>query len=181
MSVEEYIYKRAPRTKIINEGRFVSLTFLSSLSSDIKLSILEDYRENKHIETIAYRDGNKVLVSYNNAIIELHYSKSNDCPKSSFKVSFDNPKSKAYCPAELNNLSYKGFPSYLVADLSHYFYAKNHPDALIIAKSGVAFRNGAGQHGGPTQEEMLVPLLMKNAVIASPQTLPSLSEILNFL
>jgi len=181
LSIEEHVYRRAPRTKIINEGRFVSLTFLSTLESDKKLSLLEDFRESKDIESIAYKQGNKVRVSYNDTIIEFHYSKATDCPKNSFRISLDDPKSKAYCPTELNGVLYKGLPPYLIADLSQYFYAKNHPDALIIAKSGVAFRQGVGQHGGPTSEEIFIPLLMKNAVIANPQALPTLSEILNFL
>lgn len=87
----------------------------------------------------------------------------------------------AYQDGEMVSTSKQSYP-YFQQNLSYYFKSAGHPDAVVIPKSGVSFLNtNLGQHGGPTREEVLVPLLMHNVELKNSQEIPALHELLNFL
>ena len=66
----------------------------------------------------------------------------------------------------------------LTSELHDYFAAQESPDAVILARSGVAFKEGSrGQHGGATDDERHVPLLLRGARLTT-QTRPPLSQLL---
>jgi predicted AlkP superfamily pyrophosphatase or phosphodiesterase len=71
---------------------------------------------------------------------------------------------------------------YFTSNLEHYFQAEGHPDAIIIPKPGYAFNSKYfGQHGGPTPQEIFVPLLMHNSTLSIKGQIPALWELLSFL
>ena len=71
---------------------------------------------------------------------------------------------------------------FLRENLAHYFNSNTHPDAVVVAKPGVAFnRLYRGYHGGPTEREVLVPLLLHNAELPATGSIPTLWELLKFL
>ena len=70
---------------------------------------------------------------------------------------------------------------YFISNLSHFFHAANAPDAIVIAKPGIGFNSKyRGQHGGPTQRELLVPLLLRGARVKDG-SVPALWELLQIL
>lgn len=70
---------------------------------------------------------------------------------------------------------------FLVSQLTRYFTAPHSPNALVIAKPGVSFAKGSrASHGGPTAEETLVPLLVRNGSVAAGRPVLT-SELLKLL
>lgn len=69
---------------------------------------------------------------------------------------------------------------FLVSQLARYFSAPYHPDALVVAMPGVSFTRGSkASHGGPTADETLVPLLLRNASITGTVRTSDLLKILD--
>ena len=59
---------------------------------------------------------------------------------------------------------------FIISDLTNYLTVGNHPDAVLLAKSGFAFSNEfLGNHGGASREEMMVPILTRNILIPKGQ------------
>lgn len=74
------------------------------------------------------------------------------------------------------------FYPFFVSNVSHYFRVDQHPDAVVIAKPGVSFREDIlGQHGGPTERETFTPLLMRGADLKLESGVPPIWRLLDFL
>lgn len=66
--------------------------------------------------------------------------------------------------------------------LIQYFQNPDHPGMLIMAESGFGFTDDyKGFHGGPSTEEMTIPLLLRNGRLRDPSRLPYIHELLQFI
>jgi predicted AlkP superfamily pyrophosphatase or phosphodiesterase len=132
------------------------------------------------IEIVASRHGNTVQVSskYMTAILTFA---SGACPYNSKGVSLNN--GPFVCPNELEmNLRQPLFYPFFLENLAYFFQAEKHPDFVVIPNADAVFAKGqGGYHGGPTINEVIVPLMMRNATLADPKSIPAIWEILNFL
>ena len=71
---------------------------------------------------------------------------------------------------------------FLTTNLAHYFRSQNHPEGVVLAAPGVSFnKKYLGNHGGATQDEVIVPLLLRGAKLVSSEVLPGHSDLLKFL
>lgn len=186
-NLEEAIHGLDPRIKTLNEGRYLGLFFPQDWPASKIEILMDEFTKNPSIDIVAAKQGNEILVQSNaktkrsssNLSSKLIYQPGT-CAQGSFMISISGSESR--CPekleASLNQLYYP----YFLSNISHYFRAPNAPDAIIISQPGVSFRKGSiGAHGGPTPQEIFVPLLMHNCVLADPLAVPELSELLGFL
>jgi hypothetical protein len=71
---------------------------------------------------------------------------------------------------------------YFLGNVAHYFRAAAAPDAIIVAKSGVGFNSlYLGQHGGPTEAETTIPVMVHGARFTGSAVVPPIWELLRFL
>jgi hypothetical protein len=89
------------------------------------------------------------------------------------------PASAFRCPSGFDE--HRGRYPFLVSGIARYLTAPGHPDALVVAKPGVSFVSGMrGSHGGPTAEEVFVPVLLRNASLDGEAPVRT-SDLLRFL
>jgi hypothetical protein len=83
------------------------------------------------------------------------------------------------CPSDFDDPRSKR--PFLMADLARFLTAPGHPDALVLAEPDVSFDSKMkGSHGGPTAEEMLVPILLRNVRLGNGG-ITRTSDLLKFL
>lgn len=189
LNLEQVLRMLDPRIEILNEGRYAGLYFPPSWSESRKSLLMKDLISHPQMDIVAHRQANQIYVQSHSQEIMISYEMSN-CMESPFSISvfqIDNHLLKAagspvVCPEKLDGHLNQSFYPYFLSNLSHYFESVSHPDALIIPKPGVSFNNtGLGQHGGPTTQEVFVPLLMHNGVLGNDQQIPALWDLLKFL
>ncbi len=179
----------APDVEVINEGRFAGLYFPSYWDPERRSSFLQSLVANQNIDIVAEKINNSISIKSHQLETQILYG-SGTCHDSAYTIAIvPGPKQilRAQSPIwmcpdqlepQLNNLYYP----YFLSHLSHYFQSPGHPDAVVISKSGVAFESvGAGQHGGPTTQEVFVPLFLHNLTLAPSAPTPALWQLLNFL
>ena len=73
-------------------------------------------------------------------------------------------------------------PPHFTDNLADYFKSPFAPGAVIVAESGSSFHSlYKGLHGGPTESETIVPLLLKGVKLKDQKSIPAMWELLRFL
>lgn len=172
---------RDTRMRILNEGRFVGLYFPRDWSQEMRSTFLQEWANKSEVDIVAARSRDNVEIFRRKETATFQYIINSLCPNQSYALQVDGRPSR--CADNLDAVSNQKFYPYFISNLSHYFQAEGHPDAVLIAKPGVSFRMGAGlgQHGGPTARELFVPLLMHGAELKDESRIPSLSKLLEFM
>ncbi len=168
---------------VTNESRFLGL-FLPARRATRELEpVLSAARAVRGVEFTAIRNG---------AVLEIANGKSRFrfaigpavCAGEPVSLAPQDgalpPASASYrCPSDFDDIHSKH--PFLIADLARFLTAPNHPDAIVVAQTDVAFTGkDKGGHGGLTAEEMFVPILLRNAKLAGsgPARTSSLLKIL---
>ena len=74
-----------------------------------------------------------------------------------------------------------GIPHKFQLGLQDFFKTPGSPDALFFAPNGVQYtKSGKGQHGGLSDQEMYVPVLMRNLSLNRGKIIPT-KDLLSFL
>ena len=163
--LEGWIGKEAPGTTVLNEGRFLGLRFPSPLDESQRSALLaRASTASRNVAWTLQRAGNRVWIRGPGIQASFEYSEG-ACDSSTSPV---HPirwqGGNALCPADLDRVAMSPFPPYFFSNVATYFESRYHPDALILAADHVLFSRGyKGAHGGLTLEELLVPVLARNA------------------
>jgi|GEM_PF-3581061 len=181
VSLKKKLVKADLELVITNEGRFLGLYLPKNHEPEELGKAIEIALRNKGVELTAWRRGN---------VLEIATA------KSKFRLAFGpaacgEPYSLALLPeSNLAPASFscansfdegKGLYPFLVTQLARYLTAPGHPDAIVIARPEVSFSKGAkANHGGPTADETLVPLLTRGATLQGEGPVPT-SGILNIV
>jgi hypothetical protein len=190
LKIEDFIEHVDRHIKILNESRYAALYFPRDWNAEKRWSFLNEIGRRKEIELVAQRTDHDVTIQSHDLNVSFRYVVSDGCPQTAFKINIADPNSVVsraafhppLCPERLDSAANSLFFPYFIPDLSHYFWTPNHPDALIIPKAGIAFKpKDRGQHGGPTPQEIFVPLLLHKASLSDVNHIPKLSELLNFM
>lgn len=160
----ENILEKIDRKMIVaNESRFISLYSKDKASLSRALGTL---LSNPGVEMAVVR--NEKTVQFVSATQELAFQYGpSTCAGSDYSLApisgITSAAIQYKCPSQLNaTLPYP----FLVEDASLFLNIPNHPDAIVIAKKNFSFTKDAkGNHGGPTPEEIFVPVLMRNSKI----------------
>ena len=164
---------------VTNESRYLGI---HAREKTVKLRpTLARARSLAGVELTALREGDDFYLSSGNRQLRFRYGPAT-CAEETYSlspVSVDGTPGAAACPSAFDSLV-PPYP-YLVANLATYLNARYHPDALVIAKPRYTFQTGSkGAHGGPTAEEVLVPLLTRNAHVAGERPMRT-SDLLKIL
>ncbi len=143
------------RVEIQNEGRLVSLIYPSYWGDADKTKFYQDAQLSVDVAFKATRIGQEIWI--------------------------DTPTESHRWPLNLSSVPKWQFPE-LTESLLRFFRSPEHPGLVFVAKSGVAFTNSyRGFHGGVTEDEMTIPLLLRNGKLKDSTRLPNIYELLNFL
>ena len=167
MKLEESLKQSIPDLRVLNEGRYLALFFPRSLSESQRTGLIKDLAKNPDIDITAMRTREVVEARSSQIKTKFKYHNSSSCEGAGYSVSFfrqGQEVPREICPSELEQDARKLFYPYFIPDLARYFQAADHPDAIIIGQPGISFLpQYLGQHGGPTEQELFIPLLLRNA------------------
>ncbi|RZA04965.1 MAG: hypothetical protein EOP11_13885, partial [Proteobacteria bacterium] len=173
------LFKR-PGIILTNESRYLGLH--TKQPATLRRS-LEDARGLASVELTVLRDGEDLYLNSDNRQLQFRYGPP-VCAEESYSLAqvSGSAVSPLQCPSAFDALV-PPYP-YFVANVATYLHAKYHPDALVIAKPRYSFMNVAkgmrGAHGGPTADEVLVPLLTRNASVSGSRPMRT-SDLLKIL
>ncbi len=178
LNLEQVLKKLDPQIKVLNEGRYLSLYFPSAWPLAKRKSIVSDIAFHSSVDIAALSFEDSVYLQSDKLKLNFNYAEG-ICSLGNYKLVINGVSS---CPETMDDRIQQSYYPYFVENISHFFKVTGHPDAVIIAKSGVSFRNDyTAYHGGPTLAETIVPLLMHNCALLPQTRIPSLAELLRFL
>ncbi|MGZ3693593.1 MAG: alkaline phosphatase family protein [Bdellovibrionota bacterium] len=183
VNLEKFIRDNNKSIKVTNESRFLGLYLHKGGSREDFETLLGRIRTVPGVELTVTRRENTLDFSTPNQSLAFAYGPA-VCGTASYSLA---PSVKGNslaasvfkCPEEFNP-AVQPYP-FLVAGLSRYLNSANHPDAVVIAKPDTSFtKDHKGNHGGPTADEMLVPILLRNAEMHG-EAFPHTSDLLKTL
>ncbi len=165
---------------VLNEGRYASL-FASADWPEAKMQkILQKYLLAPGIETIVTKGENKFMIHSKNFVSTVFLSKDTPCKFNSKSFSLD--QNKWYCPEAVTTQIDNLFYPYFIPNLVYYFQISTPPQVMFIPKSNWSFSSKyIGQHGGPTKDEVMTPLLLHNISFTGSGQVPAIWDVLSFL
>lgn len=181
VDLEKTLRKIDKRIVVTNESRFLGLHFPPGLAPGAVARLLENLAQVKGVELTAWKRENSLELGMPGRRIAFDYGPA-VCASETYSLAVhaegtQNASLGYRCPDQFDSGRYP----FLVAGLSRFLNAPNHPDALVVAKPNVSFTKGArGSHGGPTAEEVLVPVLLRNASFRGNEIQPT-SDLLKLL
>ncbi|RYZ98659.1 MAG: hypothetical protein EOP11_20355, partial [Proteobacteria bacterium] len=173
------LFKR-PGIITTNESRYLGLHVKDPATLRRPLA---DARDLASVELTVLREGEDLFLNSDNRQLQFRYGPAS-CPEESYSLAQVNGAnvSPYQCPSAFDALV-PPYP-YFVANVATYLHAKYHPDALVIAKPRYSFmgvsKGMRGAHGGPTADEVLVPLLTRNATVSGTRPMRT-SDLLKIL
>lgn len=179
LDFETAVRRQDRKIFVLNEGRYAGIYFPETYTEKDRARFLRQWIENPNIDLVAVKEAQHVFIKSKTHELEFEYSPKT-CKESSFGISVSHQT--VICPEELTVATNNLFYPFFIQNLSFYFQAINRPDAIVIPKPGITFKEKIqGQHGGPTTNEVFVPLLMRGANLGDPTKIPALWELLRFL
>ncbi len=175
-NLEPKLAAKFPNIDAINEGRTISLYADGSKLNSSTIHFLKDLAHEPEIDLTAILSKGQLQIISKHAQWSFTYSKDIICSPYMVSISYKNKK---YCLDELEKvIGPFELPPFAFENLLAYFASPQHPDAVIIAAEGISFIDKyKGHHGGLTQQETLVPLLV-NGIKIRNNRIPALFEIL---
>lgn len=165
---------------VINEGRYASLFGSKDWAEDKTQKILQKYLLAPGIETIVTKGENRFVIHSKNFVSTVFLSSDTPCKFSSKSFSLD--QIKWYCPESVTKEIKDLFYPYFIPNLVYYFQIPKPPQAVFIPKTSWSFSSRyTGQHGGPTRDEVMVPLLLHNISFSGSEVEPAIWDVLSFL
>jgi len=173
-NVEKLISSFSERVTLLNETRYVSFYFEKERAA-LRENILASLEESPELDVYLERQGDRLSMESADfsAVIEYVPMSCQSTPYGLvLRMVGDNEPVPAQCPEVFDRAPKPFYSPFFVSSLAAYFEAPGHPDALLLAAPGVSFAaEQKGGHGGATEDEMLVPILLHRASIRD-ETVP---------
>lgn len=175
-NLERHLEAKLPNSERINEGRTINLYFENQTEQEKAVPFIKHLAFQTDVDLTAMINKNELLIVSKHAEWKFTYRRDLTCTPYMVSVQYQN---KDYCPDEIEKaIGVFQLPPFAFENLLAYFASPQHPDAVIIASEGVTFTdNYKGHHGGLSQQETLVPLLVNGIAIRNHRT-PALFELL---
>ncbi len=189
VNLEGALQRVAKGVSVLDEGRYMSLSFPSEWTAVQRADFIMRLSQIPDVDMAAVKNGNRVVIRSQGDSTDLDYLPEMDCGVNGFGLTVRDTTAgptlargaPGQCADRLDAATNSLYYPYFISNLAHYFHAQSAPDAIVIAKPGVGFNSKyRGQHGGPTQRELLVPLLLHGARVKDG-SVPALSELLDIL
>lgn len=178
VDIGQLVKKTAPGAVVINESRMASLYYEKPSSTGELDTLTKKLIKQKGIELIAYKKSGQIKLQTHGR--SFTYQELNqECVGGGVKISTENFTDicSTQLPESIKNMFYPFF----IENLASYFSNPHWPDVVIIPNADTTFTNvGRGFHGGPTADETITPLLMRNAKIPQDVIIPNW-QLLNFI
>jgi hypothetical protein len=188
--LEEVVKKLDPEIVTLEEGRYLGIYFPTAWSLQMKKSLQESLIRISDVDFVGLKIEESFQAQSRKLSLKVSTRTSEECGKNKFALSIEDlgqpvilAKGPTWmCPDGLDEESNRLFYPYLLSNLAHYFRSSSAPEMVVVAKPGVAFNSKyKGQHGGPTEREVIVPLLIRNAKLKNPDAVVPLWDVLNYL
>lgn len=168
LDIEELVARHTKKTKVLNESRMAAI-FLRD--KKLKSHLSEKLLSYKGIEFVAVKTEGGFLVASHKKTMSVRVTFYPPCLDDQIAMSIE--KGKWICPSALSvDHDPLGYP-FFTSNLAHYFAAKNSPDLVAIPDSETSFKKeSTGFHGGPTADETIVPVLLRNSEMSTGQAPP---------
>lgn len=174
-SIEKLVSEIDPAALVFNEGRMAGV-FTKMDYSKVAGQLIR----NSSVEAVARIENNELIVQSRKQKVSIKLVDHVGCSPSSKAIAFGN--AEAICPELLDTVSQNLFYPHFIPNLIYYFQAPNHPDIIVVPAKDVSFSvHDVGVHGGPTADEVDVPLLLRNAVLPKGFKTPAIWQLLQFL
>ena len=174
-AIEKAVSNIDAKALTLNEGRMAAV-FTKKSPETVARNLLI----HPEIETVASLQNDELTVQSAKQKIVVRLVNQIGClPSSKAVVQLDG---KAVCPEFLDSASQDLFYPHFILNLIYYFQAAHHPDVIIIPAKQISFSfHEVGVHGGPTRDEIEVPVLLRNAVFPKQIKTPAIWELLQFI
>jgi hypothetical protein len=167
------------KLRVINEARMAALYYPLIPSAEMQGQWARKLLAVSQVEAVAYRSGSKITLATRSKQISVDIVNGPGCAFETGAISING--GALSCPEALDPISQNLLFPYFIQNMTYYFQAEKHPDMVVIPAANAAFSKAeVGYHGGPTAEEVYVPLLLRNAVLGEGQV-PALWDLLKFL
>ncbi len=179
-NIENEIKVLDPKLRSLNESRFAGLYFLD-VPTDLRIKkVTASLVKNKNIEIVAFR--NKLRIYLVSKKQEIFFEQQPLLICGSDAVGININAQMAVCSDAIPEQWRDKFHPYFLENMASYFAADKAADIIVIPKVDVIFsQNGLGFHGGPTADEIFVPLLLRNARVSLMKDIPSSWQLLKFI
>lgn len=168
LDIEHLISTLTKKSKVLNESRMAAVFLRDKKSTD---SVSEKLLNHKGIEIVAIKTDSGFTVTSAQKKLAVRLVSYPPCKDDGIAISVE--KSEWICPSALSSDADPFNHPFFLSNLAHYFAAKASPDLVAIPDSETAFsKDYIGFHGGPTAEETMVPLLMRNSSMSAGQAPP---------
>lgn len=175
INIEQLVHKIDQSSLIFNESRMAGI-YTKSAFNVLAAKLLE----NSNVEITAYQDKDQLVVQSRNLRVAIRLVVSDACQPRSMALAIAG--AAAICPEALDEKSQNIFYPYLLPNLIYYFQAQHHPDVIAIPAPRISFSDKEiGAHGGPTRDEIFVPLLLRNASLPKHGKTLAIWQLLQFL
>ncbi len=168
LNIEQIVSKLTKKSKVLNESRMAAVYLRDQNSKDY---VSEELLKHKGIEIVARKTDSGFTVASEQKKLSIEILRYPSCKEDGIAISIQ--KSEWICPSALSAEADPFKHPFFISNLAHYFAAKTSPDLVVIPDSETAFsKDYVGLHGGPTAEETMVPVLMRNSTMSSGQAPP---------
>ncbi|MBC7741210.1 MAG: alkaline phosphatase family protein [Bdellovibrionaceae bacterium] len=180
ISFERLVEQVDQKVLALNEGRFAAFYFQKTLTENELVKNAVKVLADRHIELVSFKFGSRIRIISRQNEIYFDYISPMNCSAEGLALSINGQS--GVCSDQLQNeIKNEPYP-FLIENLASYFKAERPPEMIVIPRRDVSFDYlGVGFHGGPTEEETIVPLLLRNATTKYSEKIPPLWEILRFI
>ena len=179
-NIESLITNLDPDLRSLNESRFVGLYFLNTPSDSKIKKVTTGLVKNKNVEIVAFKNKSRIHLVSKKLDIFFDQQPLLNCGIAGVGISINNEA--AVCSNSISNSWKNKFYPYFLENMASYFAADKAADIIVIPLADVIFSQaGKGFHGGPTEDETIVPLLIRNARLSSKDEVPPSWQLLRFI
>lgn len=175
------IVKKFPESaQVLNEARMASVYFNKPPNEETLVKATRTLFTEKNIEIVSYKVGQRVRIMARDRELYFDEIPGKNCGEDFVKLIINDQivSCSDELPPEFKNLFYPFF----IENIASFFKASNSPDLILIPNHESIFETqGLGFHGGPTEDETIVPLLMRNAITKRPEQIPANWQLLKFV
>ncbi len=166
-----------PPVTILNESRMAALFWTKKNSP--KPALLEHALQHSGVELLVERTADGYQVRSKTGRTQVSLRGDTDCARDHIAMKID--QGPWQCPSLLDVQSETKYYPFFLSNMAYYMSAANAPNAVLIPDRQTVFSEDYfGNHGGPTAEETLVPLLMRNATLNAERA-PPIWRLLNLI
>ncbi len=180
LNIQAIAQKIDPQVRVVNESRMAALYYLSAPSESRLQARATQFLNQKGIETVVYKTANRIQIRKKSYSLAFDLVSTLQCTEGFVGMAVVG--GLTFCSNQVPSEFQNYFDMFFIENIASYLSAAKAPDLTIIPDERTVFsKAGRGFHGGSTSDEVLVPLLLRNANLPPGPQIPALWQILKFV